>query len=905
MTSKASASEGSAATGKGNAEMRTTQGSVDKRALLSIEREVLDENQYLANAGYTELLWPSLKDDLLGVYRHFRPKLPKLSQKKLKMWLFSILPILKWTSEYQIRKFLPYDVVAGVTVGIMHIPQGLGYASLARVEPVRGLYVALLPAIVYVLLGTSHHNSMGTFAVVMYMTGFAIDQTFFENPQEIPPYTREELMTLMTFAIGIWQIVLGITRMGSLLSVLLSDTLVSGFTTGAAFLVITSQVPTLFGLETTDWTTTFPKHFHLHYLVLTRMHLANTVAVVISVFTMTVLIINNDLMRKMLLKFCPFPFPMELVLMCIGIGLSTWLNLASRHGVQVIGTIPLGLPYFRTFPLELLWKKEVIIWSMAIGLVSFTTSYSMGRILARKWTYDVLPNQELLAMGTANVVGSFFMSGPIAASLSRSVIQQVTGGVTQVASIVSALLLVFVLLVVAKFFEMLPTCVLASLIVVSLKGLFLQFEDLEHVFWTNRLDSFIWFATFFTVVLVDIEWGLVAGLGMSFAALLWTSYFGEATALGQIPGTELFANPAKFTEASFTLDLGGVLHFANVAEYRRMLSKKTDFDPECWFKHMTPAAETLQKKGLLRRSFSSAKSKLISSSQLLPFVGPLNGKRDVSKEVKQFTDLEKVRRPTEKPVGVILDEDLEVYSNNEEISDFEPWNFEKNEEEDETEPDQSQAVENGAPRRNSIHVDRIGNPLPLRYLIIDLSSTLIVDLAAIQFLKTLVVDYDRVNVQILFAGPTVGTLEKLLRSRFIEDQSPMEFFFPTLFDAVTYARHRGYQHIEPRPYIPNTKREIKHGRFPLAADLRIEHNRRKLRTTVSIEQPPEAPLPRRRRRRRHAIRRTWQIDTAVLGFHRMTKGDRSGVIPQSQLQPRHSRCCRCPPCHRGTRTQHR
>lgn len=363
-------------------------------------------------------------------------------------------------------------------------------------------------------------------------------------PDNLP--SAIEVMTSLCFLIGLIQFFMFVFRLG-IVSTLLSDTLVSGFTTGAAIHVFTSQVKDLFGL-------TLPKSQDNFDVVLTYYEIfkiiskINWVAFSISVVTCLILIFNNELLKPRVAKLTIIPIPIELILVVGGTLLSKYLNLAEVYDINTIKTIPLGFPEPVAPNFGLM--KSLIADAFIIATVSYTVTVSMALIFANKEKYKVEFNQELLAMGFGNMFGSFFRCLPIAASLSRSVIQHTVGGKTQIASLVSCGILVVILLWIGSFFEPLPKAVLASIIIISLKGLLWQSKELFAFWRLSMIDGIIWLATFLSVVLIAIDIGLMVGICLSVLTLLIKGLKPYVCLLGNVPGTEIYLDTSRYSRVS-------------------------------------------------------------------------------------------------------------------------------------------------------------------------------------------------------------------------------------------------------------------------------------------------------------------------------------------------------------------
>ncbi|XP_071514884.1 prestin-like isoform X2 [Panulirus ornatus] len=514
------------------------------------------------------------------------------------------LPILDWLPRYSPRAALLGDFIGGATVGIMHIPQGMAYALLAGLPPITGLYMAFFPVLIYVFLGTSHHVSMGTFAVACLMMEKVVGELSTVEPGgtaspplsnatvEMPTndstfpddlttrYTSQQVAAVLALMVGIWEVSLAVVQLGELFSMFLSDMLVSGFTTGVAFHVLTSQVKYLFGVPVPRYNGPF-KLIYTYWDLFQRLASVNPAVLIMSAVSIVILVFNNEVLKPRAKKYTNLPIPIELLVVVVGTAVSYLANLEGNYGVRVIGDIPTGLPTPSTPPVELL--PDVAVDAFIIGVVGYTSTFSMSKIFARRQGYSVDATQELYAQGLSNMFGSFFSCGPMAASLSRSLIQEAVGAATLLTALISCVFIVLILLFVGPAFETLPNCVLASIIVVSLKALFLQLYDLVALWAVSRLDALIWLATFAVSVVVDIDYGLMVGVGVSLVVLLARSQRPPTARLGHIPHTDLYLDVAKYDMAVEVagvriFQFGGALNFANAAFFRSKLLKSTGLD---------------------------------------------------------------------------------------------------------------------------------------------------------------------------------------------------------------------------------------------------------------------------------------------------------------------------------------
>ena len=257
--------------------------------------------------------------------------------------------------------------------------------------------------------------------------------------------------------------------------------------------------------------------------------------------------VHNDWLKPWYGKKFKFPIPTELFILVIGTAASYFGNLSSDYGIKTLNHIPTGFPTPRSPPYELL--PRIIIDTIPVAIVAYAVSLSMAKIFARKRGYEISSNQELLAQGVANVFGSFFSCMPVSTSLSRSILQESVGGETQLASIVSCSFLLIILLWIGPAFESLPLAVLASVIVVALKGMFIQFRDFTSTLKSSPLDSIVWMATFLAVVIVDIDIGLGVGVLASVTVLIYRGHHPYAATLGHLKGTEMHVDVKLYSTA--------------------------------------------------------------------------------------------------------------------------------------------------------------------------------------------------------------------------------------------------------------------------------------------------------------------------------------------------------------------
>merc|ERR1719369_372887 len=372
------------------------------------------------------------------------------------------------------------------------------------------------------------HVSMGTFAVVSILVSKPVlrlggDHEDIDGEEEVVEggenFTRLQVATAVTLGVGIIQTCLGLFRLGSF-SILLTDCLVSAFSVGASFHVFTSQLKHLLGISIP--TISGPGRLIFTYNAL-GLHLVdvNLVSLAISVVSILLLVLSDQAVAPRLKGICNFPLPSQLIVVSFATLLSHSLQLSEVHNVRTIGDIgdiPTGLPYPTSPPLSML--SQVLPECLPIAVVAFSIGQGLGNLFGSKHGYKVPPNQELMAQGVSNLMGSFMSCLPMSGSLSRSLVQERSGCRSQLTGLTSAILLLGVLLLLGPLFQPLPICVLAAIIVTSLTGMFKKLSDLTKYWERGTGDGMLWLITFLTTVFGDVDLGLMVGIAASLVLAL-------------------------------------------------------------------------------------------------------------------------------------------------------------------------------------------------------------------------------------------------------------------------------------------------------------------------------------------------------------------------------------------------
>tara|TARA_B100000508_G_scaffold140648_1_gene142580 strand:+ start:3696 stop:5423 length:1728 start_codon:yes stop_codon:yes gene_type:complete len=464
----------------------------------------------------------------------------------------SLIPIFSWLPSYK-KEWLKGDVSAGLTVGVMLIPQGMAYAMLAGLPPIYGLYSALLPLITYAIFGTSRQLAVGPVAMdsLLVLAGVGAFAT-------VGSEHFIEVAILLALVEGVILILLGVLKLGFLVN-FLSHPVISGFTSAAALIIGFNQLKHILGIS-------LPSSNYLHTIIVSALDGVgqwNWISVGLGIAGIILIKGIKKINRQI---------PAALIAVVLSIITVFVLNL-DQNGVKIVGEIPTGLPSFQVplFDLDLI--QDLLPIALTLALVAFLEAISVAKAVhAKHRDYEIDPNQELRAIGLANVVGSFFQSFSVTGGFSRTAVNDQSGARTGLASIISALLIAFTLLFLTPLFYHLPNAILASIIVVAVSGLF-DIKEPIRLWKTERRDFLMLIVTFFATLTFGIANGIGIGVAMSLALVTFKSAYPHMARLGQIKGTRYYRNVGRFPETVDFPDMlivrfDAQLFFANAALFR-------------------------------------------------------------------------------------------------------------------------------------------------------------------------------------------------------------------------------------------------------------------------------------------------------------------------------------------------
>ncbi len=462
-----------------------------------------------------------------------------------------IIPITEWLPYYTGTDFRA-DLIAGVTVGIVLIPQSMAYALLAGVPPIYGLYASLVPLLVYPLFGSSRHLAVGIMAIDCLIVAAGLSAL-------AEPMSEEYLglAFLLALMVGGIQILLGLLRFGFIVN-LLSRPVIFGFMSAAAITIALSQLTILTGIDV-------PRTAGVIAIVKQIITQAGS-----AHFATVTLGISGILLLMSLKRWLPWA-PRQLFAFVLG-GFMVWAFSLNDSGVAIVGDIPSGFPTMNIPQASLNTVWALLPTAITLSLIQFMTVISLGKVFAAKHGYTIRPNMELAAVGATNVLGSLFRSVPVSASFSRSSVGDHSGGQSSLVNVVAAGLIALTLLFLTPLFYFLPVSVLAAIIIVAVFGLIDVFE-MRYLLRTKRTDGLIALVTFFTTLVIGIQEGVLTGIVLSIVAIMYRISRPNVAVLGSLPDSHSYRDIANFENAISIEDIlilrvDASFYFAN-AEYLR------------------------------------------------------------------------------------------------------------------------------------------------------------------------------------------------------------------------------------------------------------------------------------------------------------------------------------------------
>ncbi|KAM9311737.1 pendrin-like [Gastrophryne carolinensis] len=718
-----------------------------------VARSVYSDPAFQGEIEKKEIIKEPLQEKLKGSLRHYR-----CTSRRAFLIVKAFLPILDWLPKYKWKEWIVNDIVSGISVGLISALQGLAFALLCGVPVGFGLYSAFFPLLTYAIFGTSKHISVGAFPVVCLMVGSVVlqmapDEKFIIqsnttglNTTVIDTVARDKYRVLvsgtLSFLTGIIQLCLGIFQVG-FITRYLADPLIGGFTTAAAFQVSVSQIKTLLNVPTKNYSGVL-SIINTIIDIFKNIGKTNICDMISGILTILVCSTVKELNQRYKQKLClPIPIPIEIIVTIVATAISYGADLEKRFNAGTVKTIPSG--FIPPMAPDVSMFSEIASSAFSIGIVAYAISVSVAKVYATKHSYIINGSQELIAFGITNMfVGSFscFVS---CSALSRTAIQEATGGKTQIAGLVASFMILIVIVAVAKLLEPLQKSVLAGIVLTNLKGMFWQVQDVPRLWRQNKWDSVIWVVTCVASIILGLDLGLLAGFVFGLLTIVLRVQFPSCGALGNVPGTELYKEVKKYKvvepEGIKIIRFNSAIFYGNVEGLKSGIKKAVGFDVVKVFTQRTKALQRIQT--------------LIKNGQL----------------------------STTKDGTVINGIDNPAYETDDEPEYVDPEA--KGENKENAEP---------AVKEVEVHVDW-NSDLPIKVhvpkvtihsLVFDFSPVTFVDVVAVRSLKRIYNEFKRIDVNVYIAVCDDHVYRRLEKCLFFDDKIKPDIFFLTVHDAILY-----------------------------------------------------------------------------------------------------------------------
>jgi SulP family sulfate permease len=478
-----------------------------------------------------------------------------ITLEALKRKVFAVMPVLQWLPSYD-KKWLKFDLIAGLTLAAFAIPDNMAYATLAGLPPEYGLYTGIMAPLAYFIFASSRHAALGPSSSESIMVA-----TFFAAMVIGSPEEYAGIVALTALLVGVICVVAWLLRLGFLVN-LISGPVMKGFLVGTGIVIIVSQIPKLLGLSGAP-----SSFFQKIIFILQNIPDTNLYALALGIVSLLLFFALEHKLPRL---------PGSLIVVVLSIIL-VWLTGLEEKGVEIVGTIPQGLP---ELGMPAFSPSDVaLVFPLAIGLfvLSFVELSSIARTYAKVHEYETDNNQELLALGASSVAVGIGQGFPIGGSFSKSAVTDKNGAQTQLAGAVAAGVTILVVLYLTGFFYYLAEPVIAALIIVAVFKM-VDIAGLARIGHINKTEIYIALITFGGVLLFGVLGGVLIGAALSLMEILYRFTFPHMVVLGRIPGTDLFGDIERHPENQqipgvFIYRIDAPLIFANAESFKDNFSK--------------------------------------------------------------------------------------------------------------------------------------------------------------------------------------------------------------------------------------------------------------------------------------------------------------------------------------------
>ncbi|NWS45093.1 S26A3 protein, partial [Probosciger aterrimus] len=707
--------------------------------------EPVGNHYVVARPVYSEHLFNEEYEKLHRYHKTFWDHLKlyfRCSPQRVRKIALGLFPVASWLPEYRFREWILSDIVSGINTGLVAVLQGLAFALLVNVPPGYGLYAAFFPVLVYFIFGTSRHISVGPFPVLSLMVGGAVvrlvpdDSTGNGTSTNTSAINEERVMVAasVTFLSGVFQLLLGILQFGFIV-IYLSQSLISGFTTAAAVHVLVSQLKFMLQLPVPGYNKPLGIIYTLEsvFSQITDTNIADLVTSLIVLLIVFVVKEMNDRYKAKL----PTPIPIELLVTVLAALISYFINLEEKYNVAVVGKLEEGFQVPVAPDVGVLQK--CIGDSISIAVVGFAVAFSVAKVYSIKYDYPLDGNQELIAFGLGNIVGGSFKGFASSTALSRSGVQESTGGKTQIAGIISAAIVLVVILAIGFLLAPLQKSVLASLALGNLKGMLMQFKEVGILWRKDKYDCVVWVVTFLAAIFLGLDIGLATAVAFQLLTVVIRSQIPSCTVLANVGRSNIYRNRKDYKdiyepEGVKIFKCSSPIFFANIEFFREKLITAVGFNPQRILRKRNKALRKVRR--MLK------KGELQVTPVCLICMANHTHESDEELDNNKIEELDQPTNMTDLPIQI-------------------NW---------------------GADLPPTITVPRVD----IHSIILDFSSVSFLDFSAMRVLQKTLKEFVRINIDIYIAAAHESILEKLERCEFFDEEIKPSMFFLTIHDAVLH-----------------------------------------------------------------------------------------------------------------------
>jgi SulP family sulfate permease len=474
-----------------------------------------------------------------------------------KSLLNQYIPITGWLKNYQLSHF-KHDIRAGLTVGVLLIPQSMAYALLAGLPPVYGLYASIVPLAIYAIFGTSHQLAIGPVAIISILIASGIGNI---AAPESERYIQ--LVLAAAFFVGIVQFLMGALRLGFFMN-FISKPVISGFTSAAAFIIAFSQAGNLLGID-------------IQRSKYVMRVLRDMISKLDLIHMPTLAIGLGCVLFILVLKYGKPRIPSQLICVLLAILAVWWFNL-DKMGVNILAGVEEGYPLPAMPSLYAIpyWKMAPVV--LAVAFLGFTQSIALAKAMVqRNPGYKVDSNQELFSLGLANMIGSFFHGYPVAGSFSRTAVNDENKAKTTISLLISAILVFLTVLFLTQFIYYLPQAVLAAIIITAVPGL-IEVSYARFLWGVRKREFALMMITFIATLSLGILEGIGVGVLISLGIVIHRSSYPNIVMLGRLPETDHYRDIERHPEGlthphTIIVRIDASLYFANIPYMKEKLEE--------------------------------------------------------------------------------------------------------------------------------------------------------------------------------------------------------------------------------------------------------------------------------------------------------------------------------------------